>query len=36
MEVKINDNIYGAGTGRNKKTAEREAAKIAYEKLTDA
>jgi ribonuclease-3 len=34
MEVKINENIYGSGTGRNKKTAEREAAKIAYEKLT--
>jgi ribonuclease-3 len=34
IEVVINENIYGSGTGRNKKTAEREAAKIAYEKLT--
>ena len=33
MEVMINENVYGQGTGRNKKTAEREAAKIAYEKL---
>ena len=33
MEVKINEDVYGTGSGRNKKTAEREAAKIAYEKL---
>ena len=33
MEVKINEDVYGQGSGRNKKTAEREAAKIAYEKL---
>ena len=33
MEVKINEDIYGQGNGRNKKTAEREAAKVAYEKL---
>jgi dsRNA-specific ribonuclease len=34
MEVKINDTVYGKGTGRNKKSAEQEAAKIAYEVLT--
>jgi ribonuclease-3 len=31
MEVKINDTVYGTGQGRNKKSAEQEAAKIAYE-----
>ena len=31
MEVKINDTIYGTGRGRNKKSAQQEAAKIAYE-----
>ena len=33
MEVRINENVYGAGTGRNKKSAEQEAAKAAWEKL---
>ena len=33
MEVKIGDVIYGSGKGRNKKSAEQEAAKAAYEKL---
>jgi len=31
MEVKINDQIFGPGTGSNKKKAEQEAARIAYE-----
>ena len=34
MEVKIGDTVYGTGTGRNKKTAEQEAARVAWEKLT--
>jgi ribonuclease-3 len=34
MEVRINDTVYGPGQGRNKKTAEQQAAKIAYEELT--
>jgi dsRNA-specific ribonuclease len=34
MEVKINEAVYGTGTGRNKKTAEQEAARVAYEALT--
>jgi ribonuclease-3 len=33
MEVTVNGQIYGPGTGRNKKSAEQEAAKIAWEKL---
>jgi ribonuclease-3 len=33
MEVRINENAYGTGTGRNKKSAEQEAARIAWEKL---
>jgi ribonuclease-3 len=33
MEVKINDKVCGSGSGRNKKTAEQEAARIAYEAL---
>ena len=36
IEVTINENVYGSGTGRNKKTAEREAARVAYERLTNA
>ena len=34
MEVRIGETVYGTGTGRNKKSAEREAARIAYEQLT--
>jgi len=34
MEVHINDKVYGAGTGHNKKSAEQEAAKIAWEQIT--
>jgi len=34
MEVRINETVYGAGTGRNKKSAEQEAAKAAWEQLT--
>ena len=33
MEVKINETVYGTGSGRNKKSAEQEAAKAAWEKL---
>jgi len=33
MEVRIGETVYGTGTGRNKKSAEREAALIAYEQL---
>jgi len=33
MEVRINETVYGNGTGRNKKSAEQEAAKVAYEAL---
>jgi ribonuclease III len=33
MEVHINDKVYGAGTGHNKKSAEQEAAKIACEDI---
>ncbi|AEF83178.1 ribonuclease III [Leadbettera azotonutricia] len=33
MEVIVSDIAYGPGTGRNKKTAEQEAAKMAYEAL---
>jgi ribonuclease-3 len=32
-EVAVNDRTFGPGTGRNKKTAEQEAARIAYEAL---
>jgi len=35
MEVRINETVYGSGTGRNKKSAEQEAAKTAWEKLND-
>ncbi|QQO08144.1 ribonuclease III [Breznakiella homolactica] len=33
MEVTLNSRTYGPGTGKNKKSAEQEAAKIAYEEL---
>jgi len=33
MEVRIGDKIYGEGSGRNKKSAEQEAAKAAWEKI---
>jgi ribonuclease-3 len=33
MEVRINDRAFGPGMGKNKKSAEQEAAKIAYEHL---
>jgi len=35
IEVSINETVYGTGTGRNKKSAEQEAAKAAWEKLTE-
>ena len=34
IEVRINETVYGTGKGRNKKSAEQEAAKIAYSELT--
>ncbi|MDR1839549.1 MAG: ribonuclease III [Treponema sp.] len=33
MEVRINETVYGTGTGRNKKSAEQEAAKAAWETM---
>jgi ribonuclease-3 len=33
MEVRVGETVYGTGTGRNKKSAEQEAARIAYEAL---
>jgi ribonuclease-3 len=33
MEVRIGETVYGTGTGRNKKSAEQEAARVAYEAL---
>jgi ribonuclease-3 len=33
MEVRINETAYGTGTGHSKKSAEQEAAKIAWEQL---
>jgi len=33
MEVKVGDTVYGMGTGRNKKSAEQEAARIAWEEI---
>ena len=33
MEVRINETVYGKGSGRNKKSAEQEAARLAWEKL---
>jgi ribonuclease-3 len=35
MEVHICDKVYGAGTGRNKKSAEQEAAKAAWEQIAE-
>jgi ribonuclease-3 len=35
MEVRICDNVYGAGTGRSKKSAEQEAAKAAWARITE-
>jgi ribonuclease-3 len=34
MEVQVNGRVYGPGVGRNKKTAEQEAARLALEQLT--
>jgi len=34
IEVKIGETVYGSGTGRNKKTAEQEAARMAFEKIS--
>ena len=34
MEVEVDGTTYGPGQGKNKKEAEQEAAKIAYEQLT--
>ena len=36
MEVQINGTVYGTGTGRNKKSAEQEAARVAWEKLSNS
>jgi ribonuclease-3 len=33
IEVSVNKQVFGPGMGRNKKSAEQEAARIAYEKL---
>jgi ribonuclease-3 len=33
MEVSVNGQVFGPGTGRNKKSAEQEAARMAYETL---
>ena len=33
IEVQAGENVYGPGTGRNKKSAEQEAARIAWEKI---
>jgi len=33
IEVKVNETVYGPGTGRNKKSAEQEAARIAWEQI---
>jgi ribonuclease-3 len=35
MEVTVNGQVFGPGMGRNKKSAEQEAAKIAYEHLIE-
>jgi ribonuclease-3 len=35
MEVKIGEKIYGAGVGHNKKSAEQEAAKTAWDKINE-
>ena len=36
MEVRVNEQVYGPGMGRNKKSAEQEAARIAWEALNEA
>jgi ribonuclease-3 len=33
MEVRINDTVYGSGSGRNKKSAEQEAARLAWDAI---
>ena len=33
IEVKVGEGVYGPGTGRNKKSAEQEAARIAWEQI---
>jgi len=35
MEVQIGEKVYGMGSGRNKKSAEQEAARIAWEKVAE-
>jgi len=35
MDVKIGENVYGTGTGRNKKSAEQNAAKAAWETISN-
>jgi len=35
VEVQINETVYGAGAGHNKKSAEQDAAKAAWEKLAN-
>jgi ribonuclease-3 len=35
IEVSVNGEVYGPGTGRSKKTAEQEAARMAFETLKD-
>jgi ribonuclease-3 len=35
MEVRIGENFYGTGKGRNKKSAEQEAARIAWEAINE-
>jgi len=34
MEVQIGETVYGTGQGRNKKSAEQEAARVAWEKIS--
>jgi len=36
IEVSVNGEVFGPATGKNKKSAEREAAKLAYEALRDS
>jgi dsRNA-specific ribonuclease len=36
MEVTINGSVYGPGTGKNKKNAEQEAARIALQSLEES
>jgi ribonuclease-3 len=35
IDVRINDQTFGPGMGKNKKSAEQEAARMAYERLSD-